>query len=122
MERGRPQTPASRRTARGPAAQNPDVGSVTRPRVSTERQAPSRRFVSRDTPGHTGHPDFDTADASSGDSGPQLSPGEVFKKMIRNPVILTILSIEFCSGFMRNAIMQWYPKFAKATGIAKSTA
>ncbi|KFA90220.1 MFS transporter [Archangium violaceum] len=75
-------------------------------------------FVIRDTPSHTGHPDFDTADASSGDTGPQLAPREVFMKMIRNPIILTILGVEFCSGFMRNAIMQWYPKFAKATGIA----
>ncbi len=77
-------------------------------------------FVIRDTPSHTGHPDFDTADASSGESGPQLAPKDVFLKMIRNPIIVTILSIEFCSGFMRNAIMQWYPKFAKATGIGES--
>ncbi|HZH76679.1 MAG TPA: MFS transporter [Archangium sp.] len=76
-------------------------------------------FVIRDTPGDTGHPDFDTADASSGQSE-HVSPMEVFQKMIRNPVILTILAIEFCSGYMRNAIMQWYPKFAKATGIGES--
>jgi OPA family glycerol-3-phosphate transporter-like MFS transporter len=75
-------------------------------------------FVIRDTPSHTGHPDFDTADASSGDTG-QLAPLDVFLKMIRNPVILTILAIEFCSGYMRNAIMQWYPKFAKSTGIGE---
>jgi OPA family glycerol-3-phosphate transporter-like MFS transporter len=77
-------------------------------------------FVIRDTPSHTGHPDFDTADASSGDTGPQLAPREVFLKMIRNPIIITILAIEFCSGFMRNAIMQWYPKFAKATGLGET--
>ncbi|MBN1205788.1 MAG: MFS transporter, partial [Myxococcaceae bacterium] len=28
--------------------------------------------------------------------------------------------IEFCSGYMRNAIMQWYPKFAKSTGLGES--
>jgi OPA family glycerol-3-phosphate transporter-like MFS transporter len=73
-------------------------------------------FVVRDTPSHTGHPDFDTADASSGETGAQSGPMAVFLRMIRNPTIVTILLIEFCSGYMRNAIMQWYPKYAKATG------
>ena len=36
--------------------------------------------------------------------------------MLANPVILTIAAIEFCSGYMRNAIMQWYVIFAKQTG------
>ncbi len=72
-------------------------------------------FVIRDSPSKAGFQDFDTADASSGDTS-QVGPMAVFAKMIRNPIILTILAIEFCSGFMRNAIMQWYPKFAKATG------
>ncbi|MDC0715052.1 MFS transporter [Stigmatella sp. ncwal1] len=74
-------------------------------------------FVIRDTPGDTGHPDFDTADASSGDTGPRLGLKAVLSRMLSNPAIIVILLIEFCSGYMRNAIMQWYPKFAKATGI-----
>ncbi|WP_163996930.1 MFS transporter [Pyxidicoccus caerfyrddinensis] len=77
-------------------------------------------FVIRDTPGQTGHPDFDTADASSGDTGAPLGVWPVFKRMMSNPTIIVILCIEFCSGFMRNAIMQWYPKFAKATGIGEA--
>jgi MFS transporter, OPA family, glycerol-3-phosphate transporter len=77
-------------------------------------------FFIRDQPSHAGHPDFDTADASSGDTGPQLGPVQVFLRMIRNPVIITLLVIEFCSGYMHNAIMQWYPKFAKATGLGES--
>ncbi|MFN7131525.1 MAG: MFS transporter [Myxococcales bacterium] len=75
-------------------------------------------FVIRDQPSHAGHKDFDTADASSGDSGPPLGPWAIFKKMMQNPIIVVILCIEFCSGYLRNAIMQWYPKFAKATGLA----
>jgi len=77
-------------------------------------------FVIRDTPSHAGHADFDTADASSGDTGAPLGVWPVFKRMMSNPTIITILLIEFCSGFMRNAIMQWYPKFAKATGIGEA--
>lgn len=75
-------------------------------------------FLIRDQPSHAGHPDFDTADASSGDTGPQLAVFDVFMKMIRNPTIVIILCIEFCSGYLRNAIMQWYPKYAKAVGIS----
>ena len=69
----------------------------------------------KNTPGEAGLADFDTADASSGDDGPQLKAIEVFKLMFRNPVIITIACIEFCSGFLRQAIMQWYRSFAKQT-------
>jgi len=73
-------------------------------------------FMVFDTPGETGHRDFDTADASSHDDGRKLTAWQVGKKMMTNPVILTIALIEFCSGFLRNSIMQWYIIFAKQTG------
>jgi OPA family glycerol-3-phosphate transporter-like MFS transporter len=69
----------------------------------------------RDTPGQAGHTDFDCADASSGDTGPQLGAVAVFKLMLTNKVILTIAAIEFCSGFLRQALMQWFRTFAKQT-------
>ena len=72
-------------------------------------------FIVQNTPGEAGMDDFDTADASSGDDGPRLPAVEVFKMMLRNPVILTIAGIEFCSGFLRQAIMQWYRTYAKQT-------
>ncbi len=72
-------------------------------------------FIVKNTPGEAGHDDFDTADASSGDDGPQLGAKAVFALMMKNPVILTIAGIEFCSGFLRQAIMQWYRTFAKQT-------
>ncbi len=71
----------------------------------------------RNTPGEAGLEDFDTADASSGDDGPQLGAFEVFKKMLSNPIILTIAGIEFCSGFLRQAIMQWGRTFMKQTDV-----
>ncbi len=39
----------------------------------------------------------------------------VFVSMLTNPIVLTIALIEFCSGFLRQAIMQWYRTFAKQT-------
>ncbi|MBO6934534.1 MAG: MFS transporter [Deltaproteobacteria bacterium] len=75
-------------------------------------------FLVQNTPGEAGHDDFDTADASSGDDGPRLGVVEVFKLMFRNPVIITIALIEFCSGFLRQAIMQWFQIFGKQTDEA----
>jgi OPA family glycerol-3-phosphate transporter-like MFS transporter len=72
----------------------------------------------RDSPGEAGYRDFDVGDASSGDTGPRLGVVEVFSRMFRNPVILVIVAIEFCTGFLRNGVMSWYPKFARSTGIA----
>jgi len=75
-------------------------------------------FLVRNTPGEAGHDDFDTEDASSGDDGPRLGAGEVFGMMLRNPVIMTIAAVEFCSGFLRQAIMQWGREFMKFTDDA----
>ncbi len=72
-------------------------------------------FVVRNTPGEAGLVDFNTGDATSGDSGPRLGAGTVFRRMLTNPIILTIAGVEFCSGFLRQAIMQWYGSFAKQT-------
>ena len=41
----------------------------------------------------------------------------VFVAMLTNPIVLTIAFIEFCSGFLRQAIMQWYRTYAKQTDI-----
>lgn len=69
----------------------------------------------QNTPGEAGQKDFDTADASSGDDGARLPTREIFKRMLQNPIIMTIACVEFCSGFLRQAIMQWYRTFAKQT-------
>ncbi|HET6582352.1 MAG TPA: MFS transporter [Nannocystaceae bacterium] len=74
----------------------------------------------KDTPTQAGHADFDTADASSGDDAPRLPVRVVFAQMLSHPIIMTIACIEFCSGFLRQAIMQWYRTFAKATGLEGS--
>lgn len=72
-------------------------------------------MVVRNRPSQAGLADFHTGDASSGDQGPSLSAAQVFKKMLTNPIILTIAGVEFCSGFLRQAIMQQYTSFAKQT-------
>lgn len=75
-------------------------------------------LVVRDSPAQAGLADFNTADATSGDTGPQMGAVAVFRKMLTNPIIVTISVVEFCSGFLRQAIMQWYGSFAKQTNAA----
>lgn len=69
----------------------------------------------RDTPGKAGFEDFDTGDATSGDSA-AAPAAEVVRRMLSNRVILTIVAIEFCSGFLRQAVMKWYRLYAKGVG------
>jgi len=71
--------------------------------------------VVRNTPAEAGLTDFNTGDATSGDDGPRLGAVKVFKMMLTNPIIMTIAGVEFCSGFLRQAIMQWFRTFAKQT-------
>ncbi len=70
-------------------------------------------FVVRNRPSEAGFEDFHTGDATAGDDSPPDPPLQVFKRMLTNPIILTIAGIEFCSGFLRQAIMQWGKIFSK---------
>lgn len=72
----------------------------------------------RDTPKLAGYDDFDLGDASSGDTGERLPLWEVAKRMATTPAIMTIALVEFCSGYLRNSILQFYKPFAKDTGRA----
>ena len=76
----------------------------------------------KDTPGEAGHTDFDLGDASSGDTGPRMPLAKVVMMMLRSRAILIIAGIEFCSGFLRNSILQYYRTFAEETGRAASPA
>jgi len=73
----------------------------------------------RDSPAKAGFEDFDTGDASSGQVG-ALSFGEVLRRMFAQRVIWIIVGIEFCSGFLRQAVMKQYRLYAKAVGEGES--
>ncbi len=71
-------------------------------------------FLLRDRPSDAGFADFDTGDASSGDaSAAPLGTLQVLKRILTNPIILTVAAIEFCTGVLRNGVMQWFPIYAK---------
>jgi MFS transporter, OPA family, glycerol-3-phosphate transporter len=72
----------------------------------------SSLFV-RNQPSDAGHADFDLGDATRAEGGVQLTVVQVFVKLLTHPVILVISFIELCSGFLRQAILQWGPDFGK---------
>lgn len=74
----------------------------------------------KDHPSQAGFEDFDAGDAKISESGEVLGSLEVAKRMFKNPIILTIAFVEFCSGFLRNSIMQVYVLFSHETGIANT--
>jgi OPA family glycerol-3-phosphate transporter-like MFS transporter len=63
------------------------------------------------SPSDTGHEDFDLGDATN--EGERLTVVQVFVKLLTNPVIVTIAIIELCSGFLRQAILQWGVDFGR---------
>ena len=84
----------------------------------------------RNEPVDTGHPNFDLGDAGSADEEtPRLSFGAwlgqirvVLWKLVSHPVLLTIALIELCSGFLRQAILQWGRDFGTGVGIGQTFA
>lgn len=70
-------------------------------------------FLLKDSPAQAGLQDFDTCDASSGEEGVDVPIKTIMKRIITDPVILTIALIEFCTGVLRNGVMHWFPIYAK---------
>lgn len=64
----------------------------------------------KDAPEECGLPALDVEDASSGDTEP-VSVKYVLKKVLTNPVTLTIAAAEFCTGFVRHGFEQWFPRY-----------
>ena len=70
-------------------------------------------FLLKDHPSEAGHRDFDTGDASSGDST-EVPVMSLMWKIMSNPIILTVALIEFCTGVVRQGVMQSYPFYSKS--------
>ena len=66
--------------------------------------------VVRNSPEDAGHPAFDTADASSGDTE-KVDMKYLVRKVFTNPITVTIAIAEFCTGFVRHGFEQWFPRY-----------
>ncbi len=67
----------------------------------------------KDKPSQAGFADFDTGDATSKDADKDtpLDLGYLARRVFNNPVILTIIAAEFCTGFVRQGLMLWFVPF-----------
>ncbi len=74
----------------------------------------------RDNPSDAGYPDFDVADASSGDNGPSEPAATIIKRLLSNKTILIISFISLCAGFLRNGILKWFRVFEGGVGGTSS--
>jgi OPA family glycerol-3-phosphate transporter-like MFS transporter len=74
-------------------------------------------FLVRDHPSGAGLADLDTEEGSIAAPGERKRVWDVVLLMLRSPVIRTIALIEFCSGYLRQGVMQWTTIFAKETGV-----
>jgi OPA family glycerol-3-phosphate transporter-like MFS transporter len=67
--------------------------------------------VLRDRPSDAGYADFDTGDEGSEDD---VRLSAVMMRVITHPVVLTVALIEFCTGLIRQGVMQWYQIYTKS--------
>jgi MFS transporter, OPA family, glycerol-3-phosphate transporter len=72
-----------------------------------------------DRPSDTGHVDFDVGDATHADDE-RMTVAQVFARMFRHPVIMTIAIVELMTGFVRGAVMKWTYIFLPETGHASA--
>jgi OPA family glycerol-3-phosphate transporter-like MFS transporter len=74
----------------------------------------------RDNPSDAGFPDFDVADASSGQTGAPEPALQLLKRLLTNKVVMIIALISLCAGFIRNGILKWFKTFAAGVGGSHS--
>ncbi|MBI2990000.1 MAG: MFS transporter [Candidatus Magasanikbacteria bacterium] len=73
----------------------------------------------RNTPGEAGHKDFHTGEERLQSGGKKDSVFQIFRKILKHPVLRVVCIVEFMSGVLRNGVMHWYPMFAKELGFKK---
>jgi OPA family glycerol-3-phosphate transporter-like MFS transporter len=82
-------------------------------------------FLVRNRPSHAGHPDFDTGDGSGAhlaEDAP-LKLRELAAKILGNPVVLALVAAEFCTGFVRQAVMLYFTEYLEEVyHLSKRTA
>ncbi len=69
----------------------------------------------KNKPSEAGFKDFNTGDATSDDADKDVPVNWSYlaKRVFSNPVILTIIAAEFCTGFVRQGLLLWFVPFLK---------
>jgi sugar phosphate permease len=77
-------------------------------------------FLVRDHPCEAGQEDIETGAAVLSENDEPIPTFTLLKKILTNPIIMTLACIEFCTGVLRNGIMHWYPLYAKSSLVLGS--
>jgi MFS transporter, OPA family, glycerol-3-phosphate transporter len=72
------------------------------------------------TPSDAGLPDFDVADASSGESDAPERAVVILKRLLTSRVIVVIALITLCTGFLSKGILKWFRTFAQGVHLTGS--
>ena len=67
----------------------------------------------RNRPSHAGLADFDTGDGSAAHEAEDapLPLKELFRKVFHNPIIVSLIVAEFCTGFVRQGVMLYFTEY-----------
>ncbi len=69
-------------------------------------------FIVKDRPSQAGFEDFHTGDATAHEKHEEpLKFAELMTRVYSNPVIVTLIVAEFCTGFVRQGLMLWFVPF-----------
>lgn len=69
-------------------------------------------FIVKDRPSQAGFEDFHTGDATAHEKHEEpLKFSELMTRVYSNPVIVTLIVAEFCTGFVRQGLMLWFVPF-----------
>lgn len=66
-------------------------------------------FLLRDRPSDAGHTDFDDGTVNVDTDTKPIPALEIYKRLFKNPIIVTVALIELCTGVVRNGVFQWFP-------------
>jgi MFS transporter, OPA family, glycerol-3-phosphate transporter len=69
----------------------------------------------KDRPSDAGFADLDTGDATSKDADRDkpIDFPYLARRVFSNPIILTIIAAEFCTGFVRQGVLLWFVPYLK---------
>jgi MFS transporter, OPA family, glycerol-3-phosphate transporter len=70
-------------------------------------------FLLRDQPSQAGQADFDTGEGRVSGDSEEVTGLRLIGRILTHPILLTVALIEFCTGVLRQAVMNWFPIYAK---------
>lgn len=73
-------------------------------------------YLVRNRPSHAGFGDFDTGDGSRAQDAEDapLPLRELMRKVFHNPIIVSLIFAEFCTGFVRQGVMLYFTEYLSA--------